>query len=421
MRLRGVSGGIPRAGAQPRAVGAGHLRWPTVRRDDELGLGDEVLRLHRDGPPAARGPASSLPSAVYADPDRHRAELAAVAARPIAAVQSSELAEPGSFVTVELCGVPVLVTRDSGGEVRAMHNVCAHRAATLEHRPSGATRVFSCRFHGWSYELDGSLRAVADASLFSTVPCTRGLRAVGCEERHGIVWVTPAPGPEGPIGVRAWLGDHLDDLFDSFGFAGMVSHRSHEFDVACNWKLLTDGFLELYHLKYLHRQTIAPYLPANMTIGRHYGEHLATAIPKNRLVRQLDATPREQWQLLQDLSMPFVLVPGTVLQWQAGHAELFSLRPDPRHAGRTRCRLSLLVPADRADDVDLWDRNWDRLWQTIPGEDFVVAEEVQRNIDAGVVEELQIGCNEQLVADHLAAVDRLLAAVSADVVPSRRS
>ena len=73
----------------------------------------------------------------------------------------------------------------------------------------------------------------------------------------------------------------------------------------------------------------------------------------------------------------------------------------------------MLVPADRVDEHELWERNWDRVRVTIPDEDFAVAEQVQRNIASGAVRELQIGRNERGLVDHLAAVDRLVAEVAA--------
>ncbi len=106
--------------------------------------------------------------------------------------------------------------------------------------------------------------------------------------------------------------------------------------------------------------------------------------------------------------MPVVLMPATVVQWQAGHFELFSLRPDPIDPTRTRCRISMLVPADRADDTELWERNWTRLCDTIPAEDFAVAEQVQRNISAGSVPCIRFGANEHMLAEHLRSVDDLI-------------
>jgi len=382
-----------------------------VDRDQELALADRIAELVAAGPGPADRPAIVVPSTVYTCPDRHRAELAAIAARPFPALHRSEVPEPGSFVTVEVNGLPLLVVRGRDGLVRAMVNACAHRGSTVAHEASGSARAFSCPFHGWSYELDGSLRSVSDAALYSSAPCGTGLRSLPCEERHGVIWITTAPGPA-PLSVRDWLGPELDELLGAFGGDGTVLFATADYDLACNWKLLTDGFLELYHLRYLHRTTIAPYFPANVWLNLRWGDHVAAAIPKNRLVRQLAAKPRDEWRLLEDLSLPVVLVPGTIFQWQAGHIELFSLRPDPTDPGRTRCRLSLLVPADRAHDTELWERNWQRVRETIPGEDFPVAEQVQRNIAAGAVTEVRLGANEQALVDHLAGVDRLVAEVA---------
>ena len=167
-----------------------------------------------------------------------------------------------------------------------MRNVCAHRGATVETRGSGSARIFQCGFHSWSYELDGSLRNVTDDGLYSTQPCTEGLRRLACEERHGIVWVTPdadAPAQS----VADWLGAEFDELLGELGLGEMVHHAVAEYDLDCNWKLLTDGFLEIYHLKYLHRRSIAPYFPANLIATSRVGDHFVGWLPKNRLVTQL--------------------------------------------------------------------------------------------------------------------------------------
>ncbi len=374
-----------------------------MRREMELALGDRLRALIDDGPAPATTPFTPLDPAAYTSEQVHREELTGIAASPVAAVASSELAAPGDFVTVELAGAPVIVARDRDGHVHAMRNVCAHRGATVETRTSGTARIFSCGFHGWSYDLDGSLRAVADADLWSTEPCTRGLRRLGCEERHGIVWVTPDADATA-VAVAEWLGADLDGLLDELGLGGMVHHAARSYDLHCNWKLLTDGFMELYHLKYLHRNSIAPYFPANLTAAERMGPHFVNWLPKNRLVTELAERPRDEWRVLDHLTGAIVLVPGTVIQWQAGHVELFSLRPHPSDPTRTTARLTMLVPADRAGETELWDRNWERVCVTIPDEDFAAAVDVQRNIDAGAVDEIRVGSNEHLIVEHLAAV-----------------
>jgi len=373
-------------------------------RTRELEVGDRLRERQEAGPPPAASPHQTLDTTVYTDHERHRAEIAAIAAHPLAALASTELAEPGSFRTVELAGRPVLLTRDAGGEAHAMLNVCAHRGATVESRESGSARIFSCGFHGWSYDLDGSLRAVTHAPLFSTEPCEDGLTPLPCEERHGIIWVTIAgDGPSG--GVGHWLGPELDQLFTDLGLGSMVHHASTEYELGCNWKLLTDGFLEIYHLKYLHRDSIAPYFPANTMIPHPTSKHFLGWLPKTRLLRHLDETERNGWEVYAGLTGAAVLAPGTVVQWQAGHVELFSLRPDPADPTRSTARLTMLVPGDRADETELWDRNWERVCATIPEEDFAAAEDVQRNINSGAVRSIRIGANEHVLIEHLRAVE----------------
>ena len=384
-----------------------------MSREAELAIADTINAAVERGLDPAESPPTVLSTDVYTDAARHGREVAAMRRRPVAVVASSEIEHPGDFVTADVAGIPVIVTRARDGIARAMHNACAHRGATVEDRPSGSARIFSCPFHGWSYEIDGSLRSVSEAERFASTECTRGLTPLRCEERHGIVWVTPT-GPG--VAIADWLGAELDDLLTGFAMDEMVAHASTEYELDCNWKMLTDGFLETYHLKYLHRDSIAPYFPSNLIVVRRYGgadaDHFGGALPKNRLLTQLHELPRDDWQVLDHLTMAVVLVPGTVVQWQAGHVELFSIRPHPTDANRSTCRLTMLVPFGRADDTHLWDRNWGRVCATIPGEDFVAAVAVQRNVDAGVVTEIQLGATEWALAAHLDAVDRLVAQVA---------
>ncbi|MEM9714710.1 MAG: aromatic ring-hydroxylating dioxygenase subunit alpha, partial [Actinomycetota bacterium] len=256
-----------------------------MRSTWEAALGDELAELVRAGPPTATRPFRDVEPSAYTCERTHRDEVAAITRHPAAVLAASELAAPGDFVTLELGGVPVIVSRDRDGVVHAMRNVCAHRGSTVETRTDGSARIFSCGFHGWSYELDGSLRAVSKPTLFSTEPCTTGLRRLPCDERHGVIWVTADP--DGDSEVRGWLGEPLDDLLADLGMGAMVHHAATTFELDCNWKLLTDGFLEIYHLKFLHRDSIAPYFPADLTKVGRSGRHFVNWLPKNRLVTEL--------------------------------------------------------------------------------------------------------------------------------------
>jgi phenylpropionate dioxygenase-like ring-hydroxylating dioxygenase large terminal subunit len=205
-----------------------------ARAELESMLADDLWPIVARGHPPATGPAAIVDTSVYRDDARHQAELRMIRSHPQAAVHASQIAAPGDFVTCDLLGLPTLIVRGPDARVRAFRNACVHRGAPVETRPSGSARLLSCGFHGWSYDLDGQLRTVSNPQLFSTDPCpSAGLAELGCEERHGIVWVT-IDRPETGLDVRAWLGEELDDLFSVLELDHTVMTRTVDLEVACN-------------------------------------------------------------------------------------------------------------------------------------------------------------------------------------------
>ena len=101
--------------------------------------------------------ARTLPGRWYADPEHHAREVLAVFHRRwIGVACADEVAVPGSYVSTSVAGVPVLVTRDAGGTLRAFLNGCRHRGSPLADG-CGQARALSCPYHGWVYRLDGTL------------------------------------------------------------------------------------------------------------------------------------------------------------------------------------------------------------------------------------------------------------------------
>ena len=77
-----------------------------------------------------------------------------------------DLETPGAYLTFEIGDESILLVRDAGGTVRAFHNVCMHRGNQLCEPGRGTARLFVCRYHGWRYDLDGTLRQALDAHTF---------------------------------------------------------------------------------------------------------------------------------------------------------------------------------------------------------------------------------------------------------------
>ena len=118
-----------------------------------------------------------VPAELYSSEDHYRDELDVLfLGQPLVFALSGSLPAPGSYHTVDMCGTPVLLTRDRAGKVRAMANVCRHRGVRVVDG-SGSARRFTCPFHAWVYDLEGKLVGVPVASGFEGM----------CREEKGLV------------------------------------------------------------------------------------------------------------------------------------------------------------------------------------------------------------------------------------------
>jgi phenylpropionate dioxygenase-like ring-hydroxylating dioxygenase large terminal subunit len=131
------------------------------------------------------------PVANYRSPDRLKGEIETVLRRtPTAFCPSAALPEVGSYVAREAAGIPIVAVRGSDGKVRAFRNACRHRGMQVA-TGSGCARAFVCRYHGWTYSLEGRLRHIPHEEGFPGFDKeTHPLVPVRAVERLGLVFVT---------------------------------------------------------------------------------------------------------------------------------------------------------------------------------------------------------------------------------------
>ena len=197
--------------------------------------------------------ARAMPPSVYTSPEFLERELKDVFARDWFSVgRASALARPGDYLTFELAGLPIFVIRDDDGRLRAMSNVCLHRMSTLL-EGAGNKRRIVCPYHGWTYNVDGSLRAAPAMTLNESFCKTDyKLPQVRCEEWLGWVMVTLNPNAP-PVSnklaeVESLIGDYqMEHYVETF-------RETHVWDT--NWKILAENFMESYHLPVCHSGTI---------------------------------------------------------------------------------------------------------------------------------------------------------------------
>jgi phenylpropionate dioxygenase-like ring-hydroxylating dioxygenase large terminal subunit len=164
---------------------------------------------------------------------------------------------PGSYLTVSLGDVPLVVVRGSDGVLRAFHNVCRHRGVTLLTGSGRLGRFVTCPYHQWSYGLDGALNRVPqlDDQFPRLDPAGCGLRPAAVAEWHGMSFVNPDPDAVALDQVLGELGRRLDGYL-----SGPLEEvgRAH-YVAACNWKFLVENHVDVYHLWYLHNRSLAMY------------------------------------------------------------------------------------------------------------------------------------------------------------------
>jgi len=234
---------------------------------------------------------AEIPSHHYTDPERFDKELQLVFRRmPLFLALSCELKEAGDYKTMNVAGVPVLISRDKTGKINAYLNSCSHRGAQIMTEPRGNARQFTCPYHAWSYNHGGELIAVFNEADFGEMDKScHSLVSLPSHESAGLIWVTLDP--ESPLDISDFLSGY-DDMLENFGFANW-----HLFDSRVlkgpNWKAAYDGYLDLYHLPILHRDTFGADMH-NRALYTPWGPHQRVSSPDGSL-EKYENTPEAEW------------------------------------------------------------------------------------------------------------------------------
>ncbi|HEU0031074.1 MAG TPA: aromatic ring-hydroxylating dioxygenase subunit alpha [Kofleriaceae bacterium] len=360
----------------------------------------ETLRAeHASAPRGASEAPFVVSAAVYRDAERCARERRLVERTPRIVAASSEIA-PGTAIAIDIPGTSAIVSRTPDGTLRAFANACRHRGTRLVDTP--CTKAIVCPYHAWTYDLDGRLVHVPHRETFGALPLAdRGLVALPVSERAGLVWLGDAAAHAEPI---------APDL-DALGLARHVVWRRARVERRCNWKLVVEAFLDGYHIRVLHRDSVYQFFLDAAFVAERAGPHMRAMTARRALVEApgLDALGAPE---LRQLGTPsFFVAPATTI---VVHPDFVSvIVVDPVAPDRTTWEHVMLIPAERAGETEHWTRSWalieDRVFQR---EDLWVCEQIQRSIDAGATNELVFGSLETPVRWFHEALARALAEVT---------
>jgi len=312
--------------------------------------------------PAAK--ALALPAACYTQPAYAAAERSAVFGRGWQlACRAAQVAAQGDHALANVAGVPLVIVRGDDGSLRALHNVCRHRAGPVAACDGRGAAHFECRYHGWRYALDGRLLGAPDmgrAQDFDAAAIRLPQARVG--EWQGLVFaaIDEAAPPFGDLiaGIDARAG--------SIRIADYVFERHVSYEVRCNWKVYVDNYLEGYHVPRVH-PTLAPLLDADdyaTTTGRW---------------SSLQASPlAASGPYAKGEALYWWLYPNTMLNLLPGRLQTNRVLP----LGTDRCRVDFDyfyaadMPADRRQEDQ-------RFSDDVQREDIAICEAVQRGLESG--------------------------------------
>jgi phenylpropionate dioxygenase-like ring-hydroxylating dioxygenase large terminal subunit len=222
----------------------------------------------RKAPPEGFPDLPDIPGGRYTDPRFFALEQQHIWRKSwLLAGHLDEVPEPGCFRLWETAGQPVVIVHGDDGVVRAFYNTCSHRGAPVVTDAAGKRPRLTCRYHGWSYALDGRLVAIRDPEDFRNLDFScRGLRAIRCERFGKLVFVNfddAAPT------LVDWLGPIADE-WQEFQFDTCRLAARHVFDLNCNWKIAMEANTEVYHVRSIHPKTVSPILDDRRNVNTLY-------------------------------------------------------------------------------------------------------------------------------------------------------
>jgi Rieske 2Fe-2S family protein len=383
-----------------------------------------LARRLADGEAREGDAITHVDATTYTCPERFAVEREALFERLPLVVAPSALLTPGSAVPHDGFGRPLLLTRDKEGTARVFLNVCQHRGTRLvEGSEVVCSKLLVCPYHAWTYRHDGALQAIPRPETFPGFDKgAHGLKELPSVEAGGLVWVVLNPPRDGegnhevverPLNAQAnnmrrgpsvtlrasspRPGEEFSDAttlghdFAALGLPGLHLFARRTHDVAANWKLIHDAFLESYHVLRLHSGTIAPFFKDGVTAGDTIGPHRRSVVGRDAEVGDLDDIAT----LRRSLTFTYTIFPNAVVIFSPDYVNLMVLMPQSE--GRTLVEDFMLIPEPPTTEKarDHWQRSWDLLDGGVFGaEDFRAAALGQQGLASGAIDRITLGTLE---------------------------
>jgi phenylpropionate dioxygenase-like ring-hydroxylating dioxygenase large terminal subunit len=375
----------------------------------------EIVRrilAHIDAGTTDEGDAWREPVQSYLDPIRFASELETLRSFPSVYLPSAAIPNAGDHAERVTFGIPLFAVRDRDGRARVFRNSCRHRGLALVEE-SGCSHALVCRYHGWTYRLDGSLSHVPHAEGFPDLDmAARGLVEVDSHEVDGLIVIGPLRPPashERSDAAMAALSDGRPWRDKLLPAGRLLTVRPAL--RAMNWKVLVEQFLEGYHIRSTHKDTFYPIQYDDLNVVEPFGPNTRITFPYKNIERLRDR-PEATWNVGHRVTYVYHLFPNVMIATFPNQVLVITI--DPIDIDHTTVTIYAMVTPDVAERVSASPEaaaGARDLLNEGGVEDNEMSEGVQRGLLAGANEFLEFGRHESAIGRFHAHLDERLTCV----------
>lgn len=375
----------------------------------------EEDRIKQKAHPPEVPPLPSHPAGRYTDEEFHRLERERMFGKVwLLAAIADELPKRGSYKAIKLTGRPIIVVRGQDDKIRAFHDACQHRGASLVRQETGTVSSFVCPYHAWNFALDGELKFVPDEYDFPGLDrCSKSLKPLSCESHGNLVFVSFDPEAR-PL--KEYLGG-LVNMLQDIPWDGVRLYKTAEIIANVNWKCIHDAFSESYHVQYTHPNTVHQAINRTYTARSMLRNGHNSMIVKNRAAEDgskrqnvLDATTFEGTAKLNDLTRvgqrSYNIFPNLTVP--VGENLTTILAAWPLSVDKTLVQVRYLK-VDPAAEMDTEaDRATFEAFNAILKEDIYALEGIQESLAGGGIDYITLGAGERFIYNFHRQLDRVI-------------
>lgn len=376
---------------------------------DDIEIVRRIL-AHIDAGTTDEGPSWREPVENYLDTTRFGREMGLLRAMPSVFLPSAAIPDPGDHAERTAFGVPLFAVRGRDRRARVFRNACRHRGFALV-EGAGCAHALVCRYHGWTYRLDGSLAHVPHQEAFPDLDVpARGLVEVNSHEVDGLIVIEALDSALEPRDdALAWLTDGTpwrDKLLPAQRLVYVDSTVRR-----MNWKVLVEQFLEGYHIRSTHKDTFFPLQYDDLNVVEMFGPNCRLTFPYRNIERLRDR-PESTWTTDARVTYLYQLFPNVMLATFPDLMLMIVVDPvDVEHSTVTIYSMARPELAERANSAD-GQYNPAAAGTLIARgsvEDNEMSEGVQRGLSSGANAFVEFGRHESAAGHFHAVLDERLA------------